>query len=208
MFISACIAWRAISKNQDVNRRRATLDLIEKSESSEHYRVILTTFRDYLLDGDAAKRLKIHNPTNDAERLARRQVQQFLNHYELVSIGILGKSLHEKTYREWMMTVVIRDWNASADYIQRERWKYDAAADKWTYEPRVYGAFEKLTQRWGKTCGRVVTEISRTSSEPPGAPRGAPDMAAPKVEKDVVAPPPPVATTSQPRSILDRPGTW
>lgn len=127
VLLSAIIAWIAIRKNQDVNRRRATIDLIEKSESSEHYQRITSTFRQHFAaDRTADQRARLHDPQTDDERQNRRHIQQFLNHYELVAVGILGGSLHEKTYRSWMMTVVIRDWNRAADYIQRERWRYDA----------------------------------------------------------------------------------
>lgn len=184
VLISAGIAWRAISKNQDVNRRRATIDLIEKSESSEHYRTILATFRERLPQGHAPEqRERLHAPVDADDKKARRRIQQFLNHYELVSIGILGKSLHEKTYRSWMMTTFIQDWNLAADYIQRERWKFDFDAAKWEYHPRVYEGFERLAVKWGRKCGLKVTRISKKTSLPPETPSGAGDVAVPKTEK-------------------------
>jgi hypothetical protein len=186
-FLSAGIAWIAITKNQDINRRRATLDLIEKSESSEHYRVILATFREYLVDGDDAKKASLHDAKNKDVKLARRQVQQFLNHYELVAIGVLGKSLHEKTYREWMMTVVIRDWNTAADYIQRERWKYDTVTERWVYTHRPYTTFERLAVKWAKRCNLKAIKISSTTSSPPAVPTGPADIAIPKLDESITA---------------------
>ena len=65
-FVSASIAVAAILKNQDVNRRRATIDLIEKSESSEHYRTILTTFRNHLKAGQTEEQRAEISQSRDA----------------------------------------------------------------------------------------------------------------------------------------------
>jgi hypothetical protein len=182
VLVSAGIAWRAISKNQDVNRRRATIDLIEKSESSEHYRSILKTFRTHFPDDQTAEQLApLISPSNTTEKQLRRECQQFLNHYELVSIGVLGGSLHEKTYRNWMMTVFIRDWNRAANYIQRDRWKYDEDAKKWLYEKRSYEGFERLAIKWARKCGLKVTAISQKTSGPPEK-AGTLDIAVPRVD--------------------------
>lgn len=123
-------------------------------------------------------------PQDQTEKAVRRRIQHFLNHYELVAIGILGGSLHERTYRSWMMTVFIDDWNLASDYIQRERWKYDRDNGAWLYHERIYEGFEKLARKWGKKCGLKVVSISQTSSVPPTIPRGPGDVAVARVKID------------------------
>ncbi len=188
--VSALIALRNIAKNADVNRRRATIDLIEKSESSEHYRRVLKTFKDHFSDQTPEMLERLIVPHGQMERAIRRRIQYFLNHYELIAIGILGGSLHERTYRSWMMSVFVNDWNLASDYIQRERWKYDADNGAWLYHPRVYEGFEKLARKWGKKCGLKVVRISRETSRPPVVPQGPGDAAVPrtKIDEDEVSP--------------------
>ena len=184
VLLSAGIAWLAIRKNQDVNRRRATIDLIEKSESSEYYRQILKTFKAHCPEDQTPEQLaRLASPSNAAQQKIRREVQQYINHYELVSIGVLGKSLHEKTYRLWMMSVFIRDWNLAANYIQRDRWKYDKEAGKWIYQKRMYEKFEALATRWAKKCDLKAVRLSKTYSNPPEIP-GTVDQAVPSAEED------------------------
>lgn len=167
-------------KNEDVNRRRATVDLIEKSESSEHYRNILIEFRAALKpDASDEDRESLHSPTSEDEKETRRKIQHFLNHYELVSIGILGGSLHEKTYRDWMMSVFVRDWNSASSYIQRERWKLNQSTGKWIYNKRVYVNFEKLALKWSKKCKLQAAKISERTSRHPKVPKGPGDVATP-----------------------------
>lgn len=177
---SALVAMFAVMKNEEVNRKRATLDLIEKSESSDHYKQVNLTFRKFF--GTTSKpenRAFLHDPKTEWGWTARREVQQFLNHYELIAIGINSKSLHAKTYRDWMMTVFVRDWNSAADYIQRERWQFDEKGEKWLYRRKVYRNFEKLARRWARKSKLELRKISEKTTPPPERPSGPGDFALP-----------------------------
>jgi hypothetical protein len=59
----------------------------------------------------------------------------------------------------------VRDWNAAADFIQRERWKVDAAG-AWHYRDSIYENYGHIARRWSKET-RVLT---RETSGPPASP--------------------------------------
>ena len=178
ILISGGIALFGISRAAETARKRATLDMIEKSESSEHYQRIHATFRDTLGNGvDDVKLQQLAEAKTQADKDLRRQIEMFLNHYELVSIGILEGSLHEGTYESWMRSTVIRDWNTAADYIQRERWRFDDKVGCWTYNGRLWQGFEKIVVKWAKKSGLEYRELNKNTSSHPAIPAGPGDKA-------------------------------
>src|SRR4028119_212047 len=143
VFVSAIIAFLAMLNARHLARERATLDLIEKVESGEHYRNITQTFSD-LRRGAGFAHLSRPKPEDEK---ARRCVNDYLNHYELVAIGILKGMLDESVYRDWMRGPFVRDWNAAADFIQRERWKRDDDGE-WKYYAKTFMNYEVIARRW------------------------------------------------------------
>lgn len=142
--ISAVIAFMAMKTTRAVARQRATLDLIEKRESTGHYRKIAGTFsRIRRAEGFAP----LSNPRTEEEKADRLGVVDYLNHYELISIGILNNILDERIYRTWMRGPFTRDWNAAADWIQRERWKRQEDGS-WTYYDSSFANYQQVALRW------------------------------------------------------------
>lgn len=158
VLLSIAVAIGAIIMQRRIAKQRATLDFIEKVESSEHYRTIVRTFTD-LRRGQGFAHL--NNPATDADQNTRRCVNDYMNHYEMVAIGIRTGILDKRFYRDWMRGPFVRDWNAIAAWVQRERWKHEDG--EWKYYPKTFCEFERLARQWSDEA--VV--ISRTSSGPP-----------------------------------------
>ena len=177
ILVSAFIAWRALLNTRSVARQRATLDLVEKKESTEYYRAISRQFFD-LRAGPGFMHLV--DPANAADKAARRSLFDYLNHYELVSIGIRQNILDEKIYRSWMEGAFVRDWNAAADFVQRQRWKRNADGS-WQYRASIYANYQFVARRWSKDA-RMLT---RESSPPPIVAAGPGDEALPEPIDDV-----------------------
>ncbi len=140
-------------------RQRATLDFIEKVESGDHYRRIVETFSDLRRGpgfGD------IMSPQTEQAKDLRRCVNDYLNHYEMVSIGIRKGILDEKIYRSWMRGPFVRDWNAAAEWIQRERWKRQGNG-LWEYYEKTFENYGWLAKRWS----REATIINKDFRPPP-----------------------------------------
>lgn len=159
VFLSAVIALAALFNARRVAREKATLDLIEKVESGDHYRKINHTFSILRRGAGFAK---LSNPQSEEDKNTRREVNDYLNHYELVSIGILNGMLDEKVYRTWMRGPFVRDWNAAADWIQRERWKRDDQG-QWEYYGQIFQNYQVIACRWS----HEAIALSATYAAPP-----------------------------------------
>lgn len=152
------MAWRAFRGTRAIARQKATLDLIEKRESTEHYRQIIDRF-------STLRKARGFNHLNDpveADIADRRMLIDYLNHYELVSIGIRQDILDAKIYRAWIEGSFVRDWNAVAEWVQRERWKKDADGN-WTYRNSIYASYQQMACRWSPDAVR----LSASSTPPP-----------------------------------------
>lgn len=165
ILISALIALFGIFRARDTARKSATLSLIEKFETTPHYREMARVFRYHRVKRTLNT---LHSPEEGKDREDRTKVQDYLNHYELIAIGIVTNILDAKTYRLWMESAFIRDWNEAADYIQRERWKFDKLRNEWEYQHSLYQNFQKIALRWNP----AVKHIDETSSLPPENPQG------------------------------------
>jgi hypothetical protein len=157
--LSAIIAFIAMLNARRVAKERATLDLIEKVESGDHYRKITKTFSE-LRRGRGFAHLS--NPKLEEDKEARRCVNDYLNHYELVSIGILSGLLDETVYRSWMRGPFVRDWNAASDWVQRERWKRQDDGT-WEYYGQVFMNYEIVARKWS----HEAKALDETSGGPP-----------------------------------------
>lgn len=161
VLLSAIIAIIGVRNARSVARQKATLDLIEKVESSEHYRARNAVFSRRRTGPGFAD---LNAPMTDSDREDRSAVVDYLNHYEIVAIGIRSNILDAEFYRRWMVGPFVRDWNAASDWVQRERWKWDAEARLWRYRHQLFENFQWLAIRWSAEA-RVLT--SESSAPPP-----------------------------------------
>lgn len=159
--VTATIALRALRNTRAVARQKATLDLIEKRESTDHYRQISRIFFDLQKGGGF---MHLVDPAPD-EKPLRKAVFDYLNHYEMVSIGIRQDILDEKIYRAWMEGAFVRDWNAAADFIQRERWKADAQGN-WSYRASVYENYQHVACRWSSEAVNLIEDKTKQPQVP------------------------------------------
>ena len=121
--ISASIALWGVFSARRLARQKATLDMIEKAESTPHYMAQHEVFSKHR---NAGTLLTLNTAVANSELADRRSVMNYLNNYELIAIGISEKILEENFYRKWMQGPFVRDWNAAGEFIQRERWKRDS----------------------------------------------------------------------------------
>ena len=143
--VSAWLAFRNILNARTIARQRATLDLIEKAESTEHYRKLASSF------GKAEKAGKLgalNDPATEADKALRRDILQYFNHYELIAIGIKHAILDENVYREWMQSHVVSEWNSAQAFIQNERWRLNATGTGFEYKASLFGEMQKMVRRW------------------------------------------------------------
>ncbi|MEO0398417.1 MAG: DUF4760 domain-containing protein [Pseudomonadota bacterium] len=160
-------------ENSRVLGKRATLDLIEKSENTSDYRDALAVFHRCQENNQLSA---LHAPDSTERWRDRAAVLRYLNHYELISIGLRDGFLDEGIYRKWMETNFLADWNNVADFIQRERWKHDEASDTWFYRDRLFENYQAVATVWAKQRGVDIISISAEYAGPPSAPAGHSDV--------------------------------
>ena len=164
--LALVVAWRTAVW---VARQKATIDLIEKSESTAVYRENSQRFSELRRGAGLAQ---LADPQSDQDRRDRRHVLDHLNHYELVALGIRRGVLSGGFYKRWMGGPFVRDWNAALDLIEVERWKRAPGAEE-RYDPKTYQNFERIARRWSP----------RGAHRPAGAKAGAPlSLAGPGAE--------------------------
>lgn len=130
--------YYSMCRQRDIAKSRATLDVILKSESDEHYTRIYKTFTSerkrkgglaVLLDG-----------TTESDKKCLNEVLDFINHYELIAVSISKGILDEQFYKHWMRTSYVEHYEDSREMINAIRQKQE----KDTY----FEYFEALADRW------------------------------------------------------------
>jgi uncharacterized protein DUF4760 len=149
--ISLVVALLTIRTNRRIARIKATLDLIESSETKEHYLELYRNYKKYRMDGDFRQAI-IAAETED-NRLLQDKCCDFLNYYELVSIGFKEGILDERFYKRWMKYAVLRDYREGVDLIADAR---KPTSDGGAGDATAYCELEALCIKWG---GRSVKEI-------------------------------------------------
>ena len=175
-FIGANIALQNIKSARQIAREKATLDLIEKTESTEFYRENHSVFRDRRLSNTI---MRLTDPKSEADRRDRARLYDYLNHYELISIGIRKNILDEDFYKNWMRTAFLRDWEAAAEFIQRERWKQKDDTEEWEYNAKLFEHYNELAHQW---TSKEIPILKAESSSPPSRPAGPGDQPVPGIE--------------------------
>ena len=143
--VGTWIARTTIKANRDTARKLATLNLIERSESTEYYQERYIAFRDARQDQNGLTAL--FDPTNSALKSQRRLVLEMLNHYELIASGIKSEILDEDFYKDYMRSTFVRDWKSAkplVDHIRRPT--PDSGAE--VPATLAFSKFEELAKKW------------------------------------------------------------
>lgn len=126
--------WR----QREIAKSRATLDVILKSESDEHYTRIYKTFKsERERTGGLAVLL---DSTTESDKKNLREVLDFINHYELIAVSISKQILDEDFYKHWMRSSYVEHYEDSRELIDAIRIK--AGSDTF------FEYFEALAAKW------------------------------------------------------------
>ncbi len=137
-----------IRHNREIARMRATLDLIEKAESSEFYRELIRVFRRALAQKDVTKRVPVDqllNPQTPEEVDQRLKILFFLNHYELIAAGFRNGVLDSSFYADYMRGAAVHDWTVVKEFVYRMR---EPEPGGHPHPNTIYEHFETLADEW------------------------------------------------------------
>ena len=130
--------------NLSVQKKRATLDLIIKTESDKHY--IELTEKFYEL---AKKKENLLTQIENDDSLIST-VQKFLNHQEIIALSIRKGIIDEKFYKRWLRTSYVNHYEQAQqliDNLRRDQKEKYGATD-------AYTNFMKLAQKWQKELAK------------------------------------------------------
>ena len=131
----------SMARQRAIAKTRATLDVILKSESDEHYTRIYKTFKsEREREGGLAVLL---DSKTESDRKCLREVLDFINHYELIAVSINKQILDEDFYKHWMRSSYVEHYDDSRELIEAIREKagsntffeyFEALSSKWREE--------------------------------------------------------------------------
>lgn len=130
------IAYFTVRSQREMARKRATLDMIIKTESDEHYRTIREA---YLRARDNIGLVPLVETEDPEGKELRHLVQLFLNHYELIAIAIRHRILDEDLYKAWRHSTVKQHWEECREMVQKIQDQKQRTA---------YNEFKALAERW------------------------------------------------------------
>lgn len=155
-------AWATIRANRHIARIRATLDLIERTESQPYYQELWQAFKlsrehdggfDALVDAN-----------NHLTKEQRAKVLAYLNHYELIAVGCKNGVLDKTFYKNYMRSAFVRDWQKAEGFVNKLR----------TYPGRenshAYKYFEFLAREWMSEIDMERRLSSSLNSRTPNRP--------------------------------------
>jgi hypothetical protein len=145
-FGAVVMAAFAISANREIARNRATLDYIERYESTDFYQKISEAFHSIRRRPNGFDDLFV--PQTDDNKKLRYSVIQYLNHYENISIGIQFGTLSEEIYYRAFRGAVVADWELAWPFVKNLR---DGIPGGRPPSPRAFVELQWLAERWKDT---------------------------------------------------------
>ena len=127
----------AIRKNREILQNRETMVLMNQVVWDAEYIKIRAEFIN-ARDGSTGIKGFIGKP--DADEF--KAINQMMNHYELLAIGVDDNILSQDVLKRFMGKRLVADWHASKAFVMALREKNN---DKENY---IFGEFEKLAEKW------------------------------------------------------------
>lgn len=141
--VAATIAIVGIRTQRDIARKRATLDVILRSEADKDLIEARRRFTQLAHEPNGLLPAAAIENEGSADTEAIKIV---LNEFELIAIGIDCGILDEHLYREWFRTGLLRHWKHAHPFIEELRRR--------TNNRLIYKEFEALKNRLAREDGK------------------------------------------------------
>lgn len=143
VFIAAYQVWRGTENT----KKRATLDMIMFERGSAELQAALTYVSNLANMSDTV--FSVYVPENPEYHIGRQHILRLLNHREFVSASLLNGTLHERMYKDFYYSTMIRNWEHLRGFVFELR----KAKNRQT----LFQEFEILAKRWQKRPLKVKT---------------------------------------------------
>jgi len=132
-------------------RKRATIDFVERSESNEYYQSLYSAFTEVRKDDAGFEQLI--DVTNPQVLEQRQKVINYLNHYELMALGIARGMFDEDVYKDFMRSTLVRDWFSVKGFVSHLRTPTSDSGSEVTAK-KAFCCFEELAEKWAPEVQR------------------------------------------------------
>lgn len=139
--IGVAIAAMSIYRNTDNARKRATLDMIVMERNDQPLQDSIRIVNE--LSKTRGLVFNTYMSDKEEDKQKKTQILRVLNQREFVSAGVLNGALHEKMYKTFSYSMLLRDWCNLRGFIYELREMRNA--------PTAFQEFETLAKRWKKT---------------------------------------------------------
>ncbi|MEO1040827.1 MAG: DUF4760 domain-containing protein [Pseudomonadota bacterium] len=148
--VSVVVTQYTLKHRTVADRRRSTVDLIERRLLSFEREQTRTEFLELLDDPDRS--LCVWAREDKRESREASIIRNLLNEYELIAIGIEQKLYDEVLYKYFWKGALLDDWEATIDFIDLVRRR--------TKNPEIYRQFSNLAERWSKEKNSPTPQIA------------------------------------------------
>jgi hypothetical protein len=135
IIVTVVVAIITIIHSARVAKRRATLDLIMFFQSNKELMDTRKAYIELRDKGHLAQWAAPEKAGSDEQAI----INNVLNRYELVAIGIHERTINERIWKRWLRTGTVQDWIAAKPYIAQLRQNKFSA---------LYCEYERLAKRW------------------------------------------------------------
>lgn len=135
------VALVAMFYHNAISSRRSALDFISQYELHDsEWADTVRTVKWLLRNGSWTSLTAPSKPLSSDEFKLLSLIFEWLNHKELVAIGIRQRALNKRMYRLWMREKYVRDWHEAEHLVDDLR---NVMRDR-----TLYIEFEKRAKRW------------------------------------------------------------
>lgn len=142
-------AWRQISNQRDIARKRTTIDLIIKYETDEYYQRCVQSYR-LFRNGDLTVSDIVSQ--KDSSREHSERFNSFLNYHEIMALGIARGIVDKGLFRDWWGHTCVSVWNRSAPVIGSFRAERD--------NDKIMEQFEALARDYARDLDLPFTDLN------------------------------------------------
>ena len=136
--IGVFVASYGIMRNTENAKKRATIDMIMAERNNEELQAAIARVNELAKTKDCI--LAVY--TADENKSDRMKIITVLNQREFVCAGLLGGALHEKMYKDFEYSMLLRDWDNLSSFIFEIR--------RIRNSPTAFQEFETIARKWKK----------------------------------------------------------
>lgn len=136
--IGVFVAAYGVMRNTENAKKRATIDMIMAERNNTELQQAIKRVNEL----SKIQNCILATYTSDSEdtKQDKSYILTVLNQREFVCAGLLGGALHEKMYKDFQYSMLLRDWDNLSGFVSELRRMRNA--------PTAFQEFETIARKW------------------------------------------------------------